>query len=72
MGIPAPNRRLQELRAERDLTLEQVATATRLTRDTIARMEAGKGASHLRTKWRVARFYAVPVGELFPEESVSA
>ncbi|MGQ0670451.1 MAG: helix-turn-helix transcriptional regulator, partial [Actinomycetota bacterium] len=53
--------RLEHLRAERDLTQEQLAILAGINPETISRIERGVGRPRLRTLHRLARALRVEV-----------
>src|SRR5687768_14101920 len=59
--------RLRVLRAERGLTVRQVAELSGLTKETINRLETGKTHPYDRTLAKIAKAYGVPLEELLEE-----
>jgi transcriptional regulator with XRE-family HTH domain len=59
--------RLRVLRAERGLTVRQVAELSGVAKETISQVERGERHPYDRTLARLARAYGVPVEELLEE-----
>lgn len=63
-----PNRitnRIKVWRAEYDLTQQQLAEKTGVTRQTINALEKGKYVPSLDLAFRIARLFNVPIEEIF-------
>ena len=63
--------RLRVLRAEKGLSLTEVAELTKVHRDTVSALERGKRHPYKPTLKKLARVYGVPLGELMEPEAVS-
>jgi transcriptional regulator with XRE-family HTH domain len=61
-------KRIRAYRAERDVTLAQLAGEVSLTKGQLSKIENGKVSSPVSTLTRVARALGVPIGKLFDEE----
>ncbi len=59
--------RIQELRAEKNLTQEDLATAVDVTRATILAIEKGNYNPSLELAFRLARFFKKEIGDVFYE-----
>jgi putative transcriptional regulator len=59
--------RLRVLRAERGLTVRQVAELSGLTKETVNQIETGRRHPYDRTLAKLARAYGVPLEELLAE-----
>ncbi|ASJ07878.1 transcriptional regulator [Thermococcus siculi] len=57
--------RLRELREERGLTQEELAKALGVTRQTIIAIEKGKYDPSLKLAFKIARFFNMPIEEIF-------
>jgi len=60
--------RIRTLRGERELTLEQLASQTALTKGQLSRIENGKVSSPVSTLTRIAAALAVSPGDLFSKK----
>ena len=58
------NEKLQELRKQRGLTQEELASALYVSRTAISKWESGRGYPSIDSLRAIARFYAVTVDEL--------
>lgn len=65
MSKPALNNRLKVLRAERDLTQEELADRIGVTRKTVNTIERGVFVPSTVLALRLARCFGVPVEEIF-------
>lgn len=61
----AIGRRIRAVRERHEITLEQLASLTRLTKGQLSRIENGKVSSPVSTLTRVAAALGVPPGDLF-------
>lgn len=68
-GIPMRNK-IKVYRAMHDLTQEDLAQATGVTRQTILAIEKGKYVPSLDLAFRIARKFNVSVEDVFQYESV--
>ena len=57
--------RLKELRAKFNITQEELAQRTRVTRQTIIAIEAGRYNPSLELAFRLARILDTPIEEMF-------
>lgn len=57
--------RIQELRKERKLSQEELATAVGVTRQTITSLETGKYTASLVLAARIARYFDLTIEEVF-------
>jgi putative transcriptional regulator len=57
--------RIRVLRAMREITQEDLATALGVTRQTIIAIEKGKYDPSLPLAFRISRFFDLPVEEIF-------
>jgi putative transcriptional regulator len=66
--------RLKVLRAERDWTQHQLASALEVSRQTVNAIETGKFDPSLRLAFRASRLFGRPIEEIFfdGDESASA
>jgi putative transcriptional regulator len=63
--------RVRELRAERGVSQAELAVSLGVSRQTVISIENGRYAPSLPLAFRIARFFAMPVEQLFdPEEEV--
>jgi putative transcriptional regulator len=60
--------RLRVLRAERDITQEDLASAVRVTRQTIISLEKDDYAPSLLLAYALARYFGKSIEEIFPLE----
>ena len=60
--------RLKVLRAERDWTQAQLATALEVSRQTINAIEKGKFDPSLPLAFRIAKLFAAPIENIFQYE----
>lgn len=60
--------RLQELRAEKSLTQQDLAEAVDVTRATIIALEKGSYNPSLELAFRLAKFFKIEVNKLFFEK----
>lgn len=60
--------RIKVLRAERDMTQEQLAERVGVTRNTIISMEKGKYCPSIRLGYRIARTFGVAIDDVFTYE----
>ena len=63
--------RLKVLRAERDWTQADLATALDVSRQTVNAIETGKFDPSLPLAFKVARLFDMTIEEIFTDESVS-
>lgn len=57
--------RIKVFRAMHDLTQDQLASKLRVTRQTILAIEKGKYDPSLELAFKIARFFKVPLEEIF-------
>jgi putative transcriptional regulator len=62
---------LKVLRAERDWTQADLATALEVSRQTVNAIEKGKFDPSLPLAFRVARLFSMPIEEIFQDEVAS-
>lgn len=62
---------LKVLRAERDWTQADLATALEVSRQTVNAIETGKFDPSLPLAFRVARLFSMPIEEIFQDEVAS-
>lgn len=62
------NNRIQELRAAKGLTQEELATSIEVTRATIIALEKGSYNPSLELAFRLAKFFKVGIEKLFYEK----
>lgn len=62
--------RIKVLRAMREITQEDLATALGVTRQTIIAIEKGKYDPSLPLAFRISRFFKLPVEKIFFDEDV--
>jgi putative transcriptional regulator len=67
---PKVHNRLRELRASRNLTQEQLADATGVTRQSIISIERGRYVPSLPLALLLARVFACPVEQIFTLEKL--
>jgi len=60
--------RIKVLRAERDMTQEQLAEMVGVTRNTIISIEKDKYCPSLKLGYRIARIFNVDINEVFSYE----
>jgi len=60
--------RIKVLRAERDMTQEQLAELVGVTRNTIISIEKDKYCPSLKLGYRIARMFGVGIDEVFTYE----
>jgi putative transcriptional regulator len=67
--MPTINNKLKVLRAERNMTQEQLAIAVGVTRSTINYLEKGEYMPSLALAFKLSRFFDQSIEQLFiPEE----
>lgn len=66
-GTPMKNK-IKVYRAMRDLTQEALAQELKVTRQTILAIEKGKYDPSLELAFKIARFFGVPIEEIFTYE----
>ena len=59
------NTRIPELRKKRRLSQEELAQAVGVTRQTITSIEVGKYVASLPLAYKIARFFELPIEEVF-------
>ncbi|MCL1882717.1 MAG: helix-turn-helix transcriptional regulator [Defluviitaleaceae bacterium] len=57
--------RLEELRKQRDITQEELATALEVSRQTIGSLENGRYNPSIILAIRIGRYFGLPVEEIF-------
>lgn len=62
---------LKVLRAERDWTQADLATALEVSRQTVNAIEKGKFDPSLPLAFRVARLFSMPIEKIFQDEEAS-
>lgn len=60
--------RLKVLRAEHDLTQEQLANALEVSRQTMNAIEKGKFDPSLPLAFKISRFFKQPIENIFQDE----
>jgi putative transcriptional regulator len=60
--------RIKVLRAEKDMTQEQLAELVGVTRNTIISMEKGKYCPSIKLGFRIARVFGVGIDDVFMYE----
>ena len=63
--------RLKVLRAERDWTQAQLATALEVSRQTVNAVETGKFDPSLPLAFKVARLFDLQIEDIFQDEATS-
>lgn len=63
--------RIKVLRAERDMTQEQLATLLEVSRQTINAIEKGKFDPSLPLAFKIARLFELAIEDVFQNEEVS-
>lgn len=63
--------RIKVLRAERDMTQAQLATAVEVSRQTINAIEKGKFDPSLPLAFRIARLFELSIEDVFQDEEMS-
>ncbi len=63
--------RLKVLRAERDWTQAQLATALEVSRQTVNAVETGKFDPSLPLAFKVARLFDMQIEDIFQDETTS-
>lgn len=64
------NNRIQELRAEKGLTQQDLAESVEVTRATIIALEKGSYNPSLELAFRLAKFFKIGIEKLFFEKGV--
>lgn len=64
--------RIRELRKANDLSQEQLALAVGTTRQTITSIEVGKYTASLALAYKIARYFKLPIEEVFDFSDVDA
>jgi len=59
---------VKEIRAEREITQESLASAVDATRQTILFLEKGKYNPSLRLAWRISKVLGRPIEDIFSFE----
>ena len=59
---------IRELRAEREMTQQELAEAIGVTRQTVIAIELNKYSPSLETAFRIARVFGVPLERAFQYE----
>ena len=62
--------RIQELRAEKNLTQQELAEAVDVTRATIIALEKGNYNPSLELAFRIAKFFKIGIEKMFYEKGV--
>ena len=57
--------KIPELRKQRKLNQEELATAVGVTRQTITSLETGKYTASLVLAWRIAQYFELSIEEVF-------
>ena len=63
--------RLEELRKERDITQEDLATALQVSRQTIGSLESGRYNPSIILAFKIAKYFDMPIEEIFIYEEES-
>jgi putative transcriptional regulator len=61
---------IRELRADREMTQQELAEAIGVTRQTVIAIELDKYSPSLETAFRIARVFGVPLERVFQYEEV--
>lgn len=64
--------RIRELRKARKLSQEELALAVGTTRQTITSIEVGKYTASLVLAYKIARYFQLPIEEVFDFSDVEA
>ena len=60
--------RIPELRKDRRITQEELAVAVSVSRQTIISLENGKYNASLQLAFRIAKYFSLPVEQVFIDE----
>lgn len=63
--------RIKELRKERKLSQEELALAVGTTRQTITSIEVGKYTASLVLAYKIARYFGLPIEDVFDFSDVN-
>ena len=64
------NEKLQELRKQKGLTQEELATSLYVSRTAISKWESGRGYPNIESLKAIAKFFSVTVDELLSTDEV--
>jgi len=63
--MPGLSNTIRELRAQRDMTQQELADAVGVTRQTVIAIELDKYSPSLETAFRIAQVFGVPLEQVF-------
>lgn len=63
--MPGLRNTIRELRADRNMTQQELADAIGVTRQTVIAIELDKYSPSLETAFRIARVFGVPLEQVF-------
>ncbi|HEV2578762.1 MAG TPA: helix-turn-helix transcriptional regulator [Acidobacteriaceae bacterium] len=66
--MPGLRNTIRELRADREMTQQELADAIGVTRQTVIAIELDKYSPSLETAFRIARVFEVPLEQVFQYE----
>ena len=66
--MPGLRNTIRELRADRNMTQQELADAIGVTRQTVIAIELDKYSPSLETAFRIARVFGVPLEQVFQYE----
>ena len=64
-GVESVKTKIQELRKQRKLSQEELATAVGVTRQTITSLECGKYTASLILAYKIAKYFGLTIEEVF-------
>ena len=67
--MPGLRNTIRELRADRNMTQQELADAIGVTRQTVIAIELDKYSPSLETAFRIARVFGVPLEQVFQYEA---
>jgi putative transcriptional regulator len=67
--MPGLRNTIRDLRAERNMTQQELADAIGVTRQTVIAIELDKYSPSLETAFRIARVFGVPLEQVFQYEA---
>lgn len=59
------NNRLEEIRKQREITQEELATALKVSRQTISSLEKGRYNPSIILAFKIARYFNMQIEEIF-------
>jgi len=68
--MPGLRNTIRELRADRNMTQQDLADTIGVTRQTVIAIELDKYSPSLETAFRIARVFGVPLEQVFQYEAV--